>query len=306
MRRFIVCLVTACSLLLANCGGQDEQIYQQEPEGEETQELGSQGGTGAPVSTHEQTPKAKPADSTPDTAPSGNEPTGNVPSGNEPSGSVPVSGTAQMLINELRTEYHNTPSGPEFIEFKVKEAGNLYGVKLYLMADADEPFIYDFPAIEVQTGEYITLHLRILDEECIDELGQDLTQSGGKDSEPTARDLWFPGNKKLLYNTDIVYLQAADGRILDAVFMNESLNSQLLPAAQQHFNAILEFLFNKGAWKSVFGSLPGPADSVNTSTIKTGSTKSVNRREKQEDTNTANDWYASDANGKSPGQPNKE
>jgi len=296
MRRFIVCLVTVCSLLLANCGGQDDQIYQQELEEDEVQELGN-GQTGVPVSTHEQPPKAKPADNAPDTA----------PSGNAPSGSVPVSGTAQMLINELRTEYHSDTSGPEYIEFKVKEAGNLDEVKLFLMADANEPFVYDFPSgIEVQTGEYITLHLRKLNEECIDELGQDLSQSGGKDSEPTARDLWHTGDKKLLYNTDIVYLQAADGRILDAVFMNESKNPQLLPAQQQHFIAILEFLFNEGAWKSVSGNLPGPADSVNTSTIETASTKSVNRREKLEDTNTANDWYASSVKGKTPGQPNKE
>jgi len=49
MKSFFVCVVMICSLLLANCGSQDDTIFQQEPDGE-TQETANQDGNSA-VST---------------------------------------------------------------------------------------------------------------------------------------------------------------------------------------------------------------------------------------------------------------
>jgi hypothetical protein len=216
---------------------------------------------------------------------------------------TPIDRTPKMLINELRTEYDSSKKRTEFVEFKVKSAGNLEGVKLFIKWDAKKPFEYSFPAIEVKAGEYITLHLRTLEDKCIDELGSNLSQSEGTDSVPTARDLWIPGNKKLLHKTDIVYLQNASGGIMDAIVMNEK-PEKTWPTARQHFVDLTEFLFNKGAWKSVNGKLPDPLDSVDTSAIKTAATRSVSRYEEREDTNTANDWYATGNGGATPGLPN--
>ena len=144
---------------------------------------------------------------------------------------------ALLQINELRTEYTNSGTRPEYIEFKAIKGGNLGGMKLHIMNDAQEPFIYAFPPINVEKGEYITLHLRNLEGGCIDELGKDLSLSGGADSCPTARDLWVPGSKKLIYKTDIVYIKDNDRGITDAVVMSEN------PAAgwnanQAHFTEI--------------------------------------------------------------------
>jgi hypothetical protein len=235
-----------------------------------------------------------------DPEPEDPEPEDTEPEDTEP---VPFDRTPKMLINELRTEYSKDANRTEFVEFKVKSAGNLEGVKLFIMWDAKKPFEYGFPAIEVEAGEYITLHLRTLEDNCVDELGSDLSQSGGTDSCPTARDFWVSGIKKLLHKTDIVYLQNASGDIMDAIIMNEN-PEEMWPSTRQHFDELTEFLFNKGAWNSEDGQLPDPLDSVDTSAIKSSAIKSVSRYEEGEDTNTANDWYITASNEITPGLPN--
>ena len=80
------------------------------------------------------------------------------------------------------------------------------------------------------------------------------------------------------------------------------------PAAQwwekDYFTDAAEFLFKKGAWLSAHGKIPGPADAVDTSGIKTAATRSISRIEAADDTNTAADWYISGTGKASPGQPN--
>jgi hypothetical protein len=208
----------------------------------------------------------------------------------------------KMEINELRPEASSKAAlRAEFIEFKVKSAGNLDGMQLCIMWDVKKPFIYNFPAVEVKLGEYVVLHLRTWEDACVDELGDDLSESGGKDSSPEARDLWVPDSSKLLHKTDIVYLQDAEGNILDAVVLNET-PGETWNNSRKHFTEILNDLYDKGAWKSADGGLPGTLDAVDTSTIKTAYTKSICRYEGKDNTHTANDWYIG---GATPGQPNK-
>jgi hypothetical protein len=208
----------------------------------------------------------------------------------------------KMEINELRTEYSGSVFRSEFIEFKVKSAGDLDGLKLFIMWNVKTPYIFDFPAVDVKLGEYIVFHLRTLENNCVDELGEDLSESAGTDSCPTARDLWFSGSAKWLHKTDIVYLQDANGSILDAVILNENPGETW---SLGHFAEIAEDLYNRGAWKSADGQLPGPFDAVDTSPIKSSKTKSISRYEGKENTHTANDWHITGNGEVTPGQPNK-
>jgi hypothetical protein len=210
----------------------------------------------------------------------------------------------KIEINELRTEYSKDASRAEFVEFKVKSAGNLGGLRLYIMYNSKKPFVFDFPPVDVKQGEYITLHLRTLENSCINELGENLSESEGTDSSPIARDLWISGSLKLLHKTDIVYLQDANGRILDAVILNEE-PGETWKKNQSHFTEIIENLYNSGAWKSEDGNLPGPFDTIDTSTIKSSATKSISRYENKENTHTAKDWHITNTGGVSPGLPNK-
>jgi hypothetical protein len=170
------------------------------------------------------------------------------------------------------------------------------------MWDPKKPYIYDFPAVDVKLGEYVVLHLRTLEAGCVNELGEDLSESAGTDSCPSARDLWVPGSAKLLHPTDIVYLQDANGNILDAVVLEETPGKEW---SRGHFAAIAEDLYNRGAWTTTDGKLPGPFDAVDTSSIKTAATKSISRHEGKGNTHTAGDWYITDTGGATPGQPNK-
>jgi len=184
------------------------------------------------------------------------------------------------------------------------QAGNLDGLSMHIMYDALNPFIYAFPAIEVTTGEYITLHLQTFESVCVNETGDDLSASGGKETSPVARDLWVSGTAKLLHQTDIVYVQDANGRIMDAVVMNE-MPSIEWNSNQAHFAEITDRLFNAGMWQSSDGSKPSPFDSVNTSAIGKTTFKSVSRCEGRENTHSAKDWYITNTGDITPGEPNQ-
>ena len=205
---------------------------------------------------------------------------------------VELSETLLLVINEVRPDYSTNLKYAEYIEFKVKGGGNMKGLQVHIMNEARNPFIYTFPAIDVAEGEYITLHLRTFENNCINELGGNLSLSGGIESCPTARDLWVSGSEKLLHKTDIIIVQDINGVIHDALCLNETPGKPW-GKNQAHFSAILEDLNNKMAWKS--------PDGVDTSAASIY--KSVNRRESVKNTHSVNDWYLTVNT--SPGLPNK-
>jgi len=214
--------------------------------------------------------------------------------------------TALLQINELRTEYSLNTNSAEYIEFKVIKGGSMEGLYLYsVMNNAQDIFVYIFPEIDVEAGEYITLHLRTFDRlKSCDELRDDLTISGGYDSCSTARDLWVTENVKLLYKTGIVYIQNADSKIMDAVILNEKPFGTW-NGNQTQYAQIAERLFNAGMWQAADGLKPAPSDAVNTSGVDTSIYKSVSRYEGRENTHSAKDWYITVAGFYTPGLPNK-
>ncbi|MCL1836741.1 MAG: hypothetical protein FWG46_04255 [Treponema sp.] len=205
----------------------------------------------------------------------------------------------QMVINELRTEFSRPRS--EFIEFKMITAGNLGALRVYIAGNYRAPMVYEFLPVEVQAGEYVVLHLRTLDDECRDEYGSDLAESGGTDSSPDARDFWIPGSAKLLHKTDAVYVADQDDRVLDAVMIAEAPDAWW---NRDYFAAAAEFLFAQGAWKSPAGGVCAPADAASSAKIGSASTRSISRDETVPNTSTAADWYVTITGGATPGQPN--
>jgi hypothetical protein len=217
----------------------------------------------------------------------------------------------QMLINEIRTEYSNPKT--EFVEFRALTAGDLGGIRLFFTGGPDGDPFYTFPPVHVNTGEYITLHLRTLDEESRDETGADLAacpliQTTGsvtpkKDNEANnqARDLWIPGaTKHLSKKGAAVYLLDQDDRVLDAVMFSESASAWWQDAALAE---AAQFLAEAGAWHGTEGenAAAGPADSV--FSTGTTATRTLNRRA-ESDTNTAGDWYICVTSGATPGSLN--
>jgi len=203
-----------------------------------------------------------------------------------------------LRINELRTEYSRPKC--EFIELKTFGAGNLGALRVFIASNNKAPMVYEFPPLEVANGEYITLHLRTTEETNRDELGKNLSESGGADSSPTGRDLWVPGSVKLLRKTDVVYLLDQDDRVVDAVMLSEAADPWW---NKDYFAEAAGFLFEAGAWKSPDGKICTPANAIQstgttvTRTICRDETLGINSR-------TAADWYITANSSATPGSQN--
>jgi hypothetical protein len=296
--------------LLGSCSNTDiESVKQEVIEAIEnlTQDDEAAAYEGTPVTKNgEEAPAAgkKPDASSPD-AGAGNPPAGGTPDNDPQNGDPPKppANVPSLRINELRTEYRKFGSyfRAEFIEFKMLSAGNLGGLRVFIASNYNNPLVYTFKPVEVKEGEYVVLHLSTFEEEkefCIDEYGEDLSESGGTESCSKARDFWIPGETELLGKIDAIYIMDQDNRVLDAVMIIENTggtwpNNWIYEAA---------VLLSNGAWKSATGTIPIPADAVDSS--DSSITRTVSRDENAEDTNTKADWYVSVSNGFTPGMEN--
>jgi len=204
----------------------------------------------------------------------------------------------ELVINELRTEFSRPRA--EFIEMRMRTAGNLGALRLFIASNAGNPLVYEFPSVEVAAGEFVTLHLRLLEEASRDELGTNLAESGGTDSSPTARDLWVPVTSKLLRRTDIVYLLDQDGRVVDAVVLSETAGDSW---GRSNLEDAAAFLLREGAWRSADGIAIRPSDAVRTASVT--ATRTVNRDERLlHNSRSPADWYITATRGATPGRPN--
>ena len=203
----------------------------------------------------------------------------------------------KLQINEFRTEYSNPRV--EFIELKLITSGNLGAMRVFMAGGSQKPTIYEFSPVEVKEGEYILLHLRKRENECIDEYGDNLALSGGTGSSPTARDIWIPGTAKLINKTGFLYVLDQDDNVLDAVMFSEKPDPWW---TKDYLAEAAEFLYSKGAWKSAKGSICSPADAV--ASTSTTATRTICRDETTANTNTAADWYITVTSGNTPGTRN--
>jgi hypothetical protein len=203
-----------------------------------------------------------------------------------------------LVINEIRTE--TAKPKYEFIELKTLKAGNMGALRLFFAGNYKAPMVYEFPPVEVASGEYIVLHLRTTEEGSRDELGRNLNESGGTDSSPNARDLWIPGSTKLIHKTDAIYLLDQDDHVVSAVMISETADPWW---NKDYFAEAAEFLFNAGAWKNPDGTMCGPAGAVQS----TGSTatRTICRDETLKvNSGTAADWYITATSSATPGTLN--
>jgi len=210
-----------------------------------------------------------------------------------------------LVFNELRTEY--TKPKVEFMEFIVPENGNLGAMRLFIAGYSLSKPVYEFQPAEVKAGEYLVLHLRSIEEGCVDETGQDLALSGGTEASKDARDLWISGSAKLFHKTDALWLMDQDDRIIDAVLLCESPAAEW-SAKDRNIAAAAEFLARNGAWLPPSGEtpdedwIPGPTDAINST--GTTLTRTICRDETLSAERRAANWYITANSGASPGKAN--
>ncbi|MBO4404757.1 MAG: hypothetical protein J5780_05435 [Treponema sp.] len=178
--------------------------------------------------------------------------------GNSLTFSLPFKGynsqPAKLLISEVRNAYGTTTSHKvtthktEFAEFYVLEGGNLSSLSVMSAADGKEKS-YDFPLVEVQKGEYITVHMRRpsqnekypYDTEGLeDETGTDLTLSTHTDSCETGRDLWSLNEKSVFADSDIIFLyDNQEQKIVDSLLFAKS-GVEFWPASFSEWLSLIE------------------------------------------------------------------
>jgi len=205
-----------------------------------------------------------------------------------------------LQINELCTEASKEKT--EFVELKINSDGNLGAMRVVILGNstASKQTIYEFPPIEVEKGNYVVIHLRSVEESCINEFNGSIEESGSKNSSPLAWDFYVPGNTKLMQKAaTAVYVLDQDDNVLDAVMISEKPDSWW---SKDYFAEAAEFLFKQKEWKSTDGAICRPADAVNSSA--TTNTRTICRDETAEDTNTQGDWYITDTSNATPGKAN--
>ena len=196
-----------------------------------------------------------------------------------------------LVFNELRTEYSKPKV--EFVEFFAAGPGNLGALKLFIASYSPVNPVYEFPPAEVKSGEYIVLHLRTIEEGCVDETGLDLALSGGTEAQDSARDFWFPGAAKLLRKTDALWIMDQDGRIIDAVLLGENPDSIM---GNEKIYGAADYLCTEKAW------LGSPSDAFISS--GTTNTRTICRDEGIPSSPRKQNWYITATSSSTPGRQN--
>ena len=206
----------------------------------------------------------------------------------------------RMVINEICTEHSNPRT--EFIEFRMLTDGNIGAMRVIIMGNtnASRLTVYEFKPAEVKKDEYMVLHLRTVEDSCVDEYTDNLNLSGGRNATPNARDIWIPGNSKRIHKeASVVYVLDQDDNVICGVMISTEVNDWW---SKDYIAEAAGFLYKKGVWQSVDGKLPSPADAIRST--GTTNTRTINRNENAENTNTKIDWYVTVTSGATPGRAN--
>ncbi|MGP1587743.1 MAG: hypothetical protein ACTTHG_05305 [Treponemataceae bacterium] len=198
----------------------------------------------------------------------------------------------KVIINEIRTESSKTKS--EFIELKSLESGNLGGMELISAYDGIEKN-YILPPAEVKKDEFIVIHMKKMDEDNVDELGDDISLSEGSESIKNARDLWVENIDTRIGKSDVILLKTrVNGKIMDSVLFCES---KIEDWKKEFLKECAKLAFESGTWKEGF-SAKDAACSDGVTVTRTLSRQSVE--------NGKNCWIVT-ANGKcTPGAENSK
>ncbi|THB66751.1 MAG: hypothetical protein D6B26_02345 [Spirochaetaceae bacterium] len=211
---------------------------------------------------------------------------------------------AGLFLNEIIVA--GSGNNPDCLEILVTESGNAGGAAWFLGTAAVHEAAYFFPAIEVNAGDYILLHVQAegLPEE-VDELDGDLAASGGKLSHTAARDLWLSEPVGLPGTNAVLSLyEQADGPISDCIIYSNRTNDSdttYRGFGTSRMLAWIEAVESENVWETA-GSLLRPEDCVNPDG-STG-TRSINRAWPYQDTDSKNDWHIVPTLGASFGEDN--
>ena len=203
----------------------------------------------------------------------------------------------RLRLSEVQTGKNSSKSNPhrDYIEFEALADGNAGGEEVSWTSTV-KTSTYRFPGIELRKGDFIVLHLAPegVDAER-DELGGDLSISGGVDASATGRDLWC-ATAPLPDESGAVSLSLRPGSLpYEGFFYSDDAKSGVL--SDDRLAAMLSSLSKAGVWpvagaKAVWEDgyrwNSSPAKSLCRSGTPAGPAS----------------WYVTASGGQSPGEPN--
>jgi hypothetical protein len=203
----------------------------------------------------------------------------------------------RLLLSEVQTGKNSSKTKPhrDFVELEVLEDGNVGGEELSWSSSVKSA-TYRFPGIDARKGDFIVLHLApegIPEEK--DELGVELSSSGGVDATATGRDLWCAAMALPDENGIISLALRPGGPPVDGLFYADDAKSGALGAGR--LAGALSALVLAGIWP-LSDSEPAWTDGVPWS----GSTARSLCRSGQGNGPSA--WYIGASGAQSPGSPN--
>jgi hypothetical protein len=209
----------------------------------------------------------------------------------------------EILINEVRTD----SSSPQcdLVEFYVKRGGFSGGLCACSGTKEDYDWRYIFPGIELAAGEYLILHLKADESGAgVDETAA-LDASGGTDSSPLARDLWYPGQEGLTKSNGVLALyENPAGALVDAFLYSDRTKDS--DAKYGGFGSAklrerVKAIVAGAGWSSA-GPEAVPEDCA--SSAGTTETRTLCRSPDSADTNAKADWHIVPTKGASFGSAN--
>ena len=199
---------------------------------------------------------------------------------------------ASLEMTEVHPKYAKITSGfkCEYVEFVVRSSGNLSGLEIVSGYDGEDKK-YTFPAVQVNEGDFIVVHLRSKGEGCVSELSDNLKLSSGKYSSDSARDLWAANeDARLGDESDVVVLRkVSNGEILDAVLYATSETTEWKKDLQKEL-----------ATKVVESKKWEPDSSVTSVAIIDGITAAKSLVKNAKD-NCATSWSVTESSAETPG-----
>ena len=203
-----------------------------------------------------------------------------------------------LLLYEVRNAYSSKTDRYEFVKLYCSKGGNLSGLEL-LSAGDGESKAFAFPPIEVQEGEYVTVHLRKMKDEAgnwkqtgmTDEDSGDITASTAADSSDMAWDFWQDNQKSRLSPSDIIVLRRrADGKPLDALLFRDPKKEA--DSWDGKYAALCRTVAESGLWLDAAGQ---PSADIASAFVATGITnsavtKTMRRRSLEYRPSAASDW----------------
>lgn len=143
------------------------------------------------------------------------------------------SSVPEMIMTEVQVKYAkgsldgNTIYRNEFIELLALTKGNLSGLELISGMDGDSKK-YVFPAVNVEKGEIIVVHLRTVGEGCVNEIEENLNDATAHFASDNVRDLWSENTTARLHDkSDVIILKnVVSGKVMDGLMYVSEIDTE--------------------------------------------------------------------------------